>query len=385
MFPSRLLRASGTVLAGLLLFTGPVVSAQTKSSKAPPTASAGTSAASSALSASPAGTGALPQSASRDEQDKAIAVAAYKAGAELAKKRQWQASYPLFLEAWKRLKHWQIALNLGMVEVEIGKFHAAGQHLSFALGAPDLPAPDRERISGLIVKAREEQGTISISASAEVAARVWVDDELVGTTPFGATMSADPGEHRVEVRLGGQRVGETVLVKKGETRSVALKLPTPPIDSAAPSGPAVSTSGVASGNPESAPSVGEGPNMPALVALVGLTVVGATIGTGLWVAADGKGAEARRVQDELDDAHGAGSLYCDTNEHDLLCASVSGSLASQDALQSGAGIAWVGAGLALMGAAAVWVLTDRSPAKTTTLVVPTFGTGHAGLAVTGSW
>src|SRR5262245_33523325 len=76
-------------------------------------------------------------------EDKAIATEKYNQGAALALKGRWQEAYPLLTEAWSHVKHWQIAASLGNIEVELGRYHAAEEHLSFAQGAADLPAQDR--------------------------------------------------------------------------------------------------------------------------------------------------------------------------------------------------------------------------------------------------
>lgn len=295
--------------------------------------------------------------------EKAIATEEYNAGSSLASRGRWQEAYPLFLRAWGRVKHWQIAASLAKVELELGKYHAAEKHLSFALGAEDLSAVDIGNFTKLLERARAKQGTLRIQATAQAPARVFVDDELLGTTPFTGTTSADPGEHRVEVRFGGKRASQTVTVATAATQEVSLDLRVPELDKPIP--------------PPEAP--GAGPSWAGVIALGGVAFAGIAVGTGLWMAADWKGSYAQKLFDALP-ALDKGP--CTTAD----CKAIHGALADQASLQTGAAVTWVLSGVAAAGAVAVWFFTGpRSAQKTAVQVIPVAGPQWHGLMVRGSF
>jgi hypothetical protein len=310
------------------------------------------------------------------EADKTIAAERYTKGSELAKQKKWQEAYPALLDAWNHLRHWQIASALGSVELELGKFHAASQHLSFALAAKDLPEVDRTKVTRLLTQAEASVGTLRIEATAQAPAQVWVDDELVGTTPFSGTSGADPGEHRIELRVGERREGRTLLVRAGAIEEVRLELRLPELDAPppAPSPPPVPIK----------PEEPRGPAWTGVIGLAGGAIAGAALGAGLWAASDGKASEATAALDGLPQAK-RGS-YCFVQKGaDADCNKIGGALAAQDSLQTGAALAWVGGATAGALAVALWAWTRRAPARTGLQVVPVVAREHAGLFARGSW
>lgn len=299
------------------------------------------------------------------EEEKAIARQDHTKGSALAKENRWQEAYPFLLKAWERVKHWQTAASLGTVEVELGKYRAAEQHLSFARGAADLPAEERPRIDELLERAHIKLGTIRLKATSQGAAQVFMDDELLGVTPFTGPISADPGTHRLEVRSGEKRDGRTVTVTTATTQEVSLDLRVSDLDEL--------TSERGSGEP------GNGPSWPGVIALGGAAVVGIGVGAGLWVAADGKRSDAQKMFDALPPL---GKGACMTPA----CKSVHDALAAQATFQTGSVIAWGVAGAAAAGAVAVWIFTRPSSARKTGVhVVPVAGPQLGGLMLRGSF
>ena len=50
-----------------------------------------------------------------------------------AGKKDWTAAHAAFLEAWKLNEHYQIAANLGSMEIKLGRFRDAAEHLAIYL------------------------------------------------------------------------------------------------------------------------------------------------------------------------------------------------------------------------------------------------------------
>lgn len=261
---------------------------------APPAPSAAQPAAARSVTGSPAApvtpTAAVSAPAAPPAPSKAIAAQKYEEGAKLARQGRWQAAYPLFLEAWDNLQHWQIALNLGRAEIEVSRFHAAEGHLAFALAASELPVTDRPEVIRLIELARGKQGKIRLLATAQTAARVLIDDQRIGVTPFSGTLSADPGDHRVEIRFGATRKARVVTVVTGETVDVDIDLRIQELDIPLP--PKVSPTAPALVPDAPAGGTSSGSSKMALIGTgAGLTVVALSLGFGLTVASGDRGAE----------------------------------------------------------------------------------------------
>jgi hypothetical protein len=302
------------------------------------------------------------------EAEKAIARQDHTKGSALAKENRWQEAYPFLLKAWERVKHWQTAASLGTVEVELGKYRAAEQHLSFARGAADLPAEERPRIDELLERAHIKLGTIRLKATSQGAAQVFMDDELLGVTPLTGPISADPGTHRLEVRSGERRDGRTVTVATAATQEVSLDLRVPDLDKP-----------ISPSEERGAGERGTGPSWPGVIALGGAALVGIGVGAGLWVAADGERSDAQRMFDALPPL---GKGACTTPD----CKSVHDALAAQATFQTGAAITWGIAGVAAASAVAVWIFTRPSSAKKTGVhVVPVAGPQLGGLMLQGSF
>ena len=241
----------------------------------------------------PASSGAAPAPGVVSAQDKAFAAAKYEAAADFARKGDWRAAHPLFLEAWGRFKHWQIALNLGRTEIEIGKFHAAEGHLSFALTSAELPAADRPEVARLIAIAKAKQGAVRLIATAPSEARVWLDDRRIGVTPFSGVVSADPGDHRIEIRLGSARKARLVTVATGQTRDVDIDLRVADLLEAATKTTAPDEAPSAAET--SPPAVSPSPlKIGVLIAGGGLAVTAYAIGVGTSVACN----DLARIREE---------------------------------------------------------------------------------------
>jgi hypothetical protein len=290
-----------------------------------------------------------PSADPRTQAAKAIAADRYTKGAELAKQKKWQEAYPALLEAWKHLEHWQIAVALGRVEIEIGKFKAASQHLSFALAAKDLPAVDRPAAEKLLATAGKSLGILRIEATAEAPAELWVDDEKVGSTPFSGTTPADPGEHRVEVRHGDKSESRTVVVRTAVTEEVRIELRLPELKAPPP------------GRPPPLPTAPVPTRTVVLAAGMGLAAVALGAGIGTATASIGKSTELQekgRVRQNQ-------------------------ALENQRAtLANVSAWSFIGAGLLAGGAvAAVFLLPDADKKKAARVEVEWLGTGaRAGVA-----
>ena len=145
----------------------------------------------------------------------------HKEGDALYEKGDFARARAAYLGAWLLKKHWQIALNLGDVEVRLGLYRDAAEHLAFYLreSAKEEPPPPEAR--KLYDQARASVGTLEITSSA-AGAEIAVDGKVVGVTPLADPVFVEPGEHTVEVRQAADFVTKVLTVKRGETGSFVM-------------------------------------------------------------------------------------------------------------------------------------------------------------------
>ena len=132
----------------------------------------------------------------------------------------------LYSEAWSLQQSYDIATNLGAVELDLKKFRAAAEHLAFALRA--FPArgkqDERDTIAQRLKLAKAEIATLRVRVNVDKA-DVSVNGKRVGVSPLTDEIFADAGTVTVEAGLDGYAPAKQQLVtKKGEARDVVLEM-----------------------------------------------------------------------------------------------------------------------------------------------------------------
>lgn len=121
-------------------------------------------------------------------------------GLGAVKLQQWEKARAFLLAAFRAQPHWLVAAHLGRVEIKLGRWRDAAEHLTFFLReGQQISADDRRQAEGMLKQARAKVGTLHIDAGPP-GAEVRVDGELVGTAPLRGPVFVEPGSHRVEVK-----------------------------------------------------------------------------------------------------------------------------------------------------------------------------------------
>jgi hypothetical protein len=290
----------------------------------------------------------------------------YREGVKAAGRKQWEQARQVFLEAWKRKPHFQIAANLGRAELRAGKPRDAVEHIEYFLReAPaDVSQQDRTEAQSLLAEARAQIGTLALTVEPE-GADVLLDGAPVGTLPPTREVLVDPGHRVLEARREGYRPArQEVDVAPGTRATVTLRLEREKPLSLPPRSP-----------PPAPPPEGGG-RSPALIGVgIGTAVAAAGAGAVLVVLAMGKASD----QDDLGDPNGnfppgdpTRSQWTELEQ-------------SRADLLSAAAWSFIGAGV-IGGATAVYALTGKAPAaalqKTGQIRVYPAGTG---IEVSGRW
>jgi tetratricopeptide (TPR) repeat protein len=263
----------------------------------------------------------------------------------------------LYREAWALSKSWDIACNLGAVELDLGKHRDAAEHLAYALR--EYPAggkqTQRQALQERLQEARAHVGTLRVRVNVE-GAEVSINGTSIGKTPLPPEVFVNPGAVAIDVRSDGyEPAKKTTEAKKGEAQDITITL-----------------------TPKPRPSVA-----PAFV-LGGLAIVGVGVGTGLMVASNDKANDAAKRLDQLVGTYGA--KPCDNPAASSECTTTADTLRARDTLGNAAIGAFVGSGVAAAAGLGYWLITRREPTKTGRVqALPVVSSNAGGVVVLGSF
>lgn len=229
--------------------------------------------------------------------------------------QNWQKARELFAQLWMSKPSYDVALNLGLAEYNLGSYREAAEYLAY--GLENLPPREKPEMAAraeqILELCRRRLGTLKLELAND-AAEVLVDDRVVPPVARVADLFVMPGTHRFEVRLPGFEPERwTLSLRAGERqrRSVVL-LPergpdgAPPLVSASAPGAAPTASANAS---ERGVFRGWTP-----VAVGGaITVLGAGAGLVLQWLRDGQSEEAETLRRKVGDGgcYGAAAISSD--------------------------------------------------------------------------
>lgn len=196
-------------------------------------------------------------------------------------------------EAFALKRSFDIAANLGAVELDQGKSREAAEHFAFALstfpasGSSEKRAALEERLD----TSRKKIGTLAVTVD-PAEAELTVDGKTPNVSPYRSWIFVEPGRHRIEAtRPGFDPAEQEYVAHAGQIFEVSLVLhPSQAPVTAAPQ-PA----------PADAPSPSEGaPLWPAFVG-AGLTLALVGVGVGFTVAGSSSESDADARRSELAD------------------------------------------------------------------------------------
>jgi hypothetical protein len=201
-------------------------------------------------------------------------------GNKLFDEQKWSEAEAAYQSAWNLRKSFDLAGNLGGVEMQLGQYCDAAEHLSYAYdefptgGKPEV----REALGKQIEEARQQVGVLHIKTNV-IGARVYIDGNLIGQAPIQQRVFVDLGQRVLEARIDGHHDAlRTVDVTKGSTQDIDLQL-------------VPKTSG--------GPSSGNTKRIAVIAVGAGLAAVGIGTGIGFWAAASGKTSDADGFRQDL--------------------------------------------------------------------------------------
>jgi len=270
-----------------------------------------------------------PPAADTKEEARAL----YVVGLEAQQQQDWQGAHVAFAKAWKLNRHYQIAGNLGSVEIELGRHGDAAEHLEYALReirtAGTADPGEVRALERLLTEASRHIATIRVRThwvGAELSqVELWIDG---ARQPLRSTLYLPAGAHALQVRTAGATSPmHQIAAAAGSTHDVALSVHLVPTPTTAPI--VVAGEATESGGDAPRTASGERPLWPALVG-GSVALASAAFGVGALVAASGRAADAEDLGDEVKAGTGL--------DAPVACSAAAGSaLASCDAWQSAGG------------------------------------------------
>jgi hypothetical protein len=267
----------------------------------------------------------------------------------------------LYLEAWKLKKTYDVACNLGAVELDLHKPKDAAPYLAFALRefpAGEKPAA-REQIKARLAMARAQVVTLRVHMSM-TGATLAIDGVPVAPDDTGPELFVNPGAHTVSATADGYTTAQaTVDAAPGASRDVALTLvPVPP------------------------------PKRSVVPGAVLGGVAGAALvtGIGLTAAAFGKRSTVRSLNQQIVQA--GGSCVANAPNFSPTCSTLESTSSTGDALgRAGVGL-FVGAGALTIASAAYFLWPSPkagTPSTGQVRVVPAVSADGGGVLFSGAF
>ncbi|WP_437869906.1 PEGA domain-containing protein [Sorangium sp. So ce363] len=301
----------------------------------------------------------------------------YEEGRQAAAAGKWADAHASFLAAWAIKPHYQIASNLGVTCLKLGRNREAAEYLTrYLREAPATKVKERQSAEGSLKEALAKIASVTVQV-APAGAEVTVDGAVVGKAPLLDPVFLDPGKHEIGAKLEGHAPAmRPIATVAGSTETVVLKLERTP---SAPFEGSVGTP---------IPPMSEAPRnkVRTTVLLGGGIAAGAGVAAGvvLTVLANGRAGDAETLRQELI-RDGDGSALCpDINPPK--CAELKDTVFAKVDLTNSAFWSFVAGGAIGVGTLVYGLVTMRPAASPPIVqVVPFVGTEASGLVVRGEF
>ncbi|MEP7049162.1 MAG: hypothetical protein ABJB12_02365 [Pseudomonadota bacterium] len=151
-------------------------------------------------------------------------------------RQHWEAARAAFLKAWEIKHHYAIAANLAQVELRLGRYREAAEHLQYALAnLPVEHADKRADVEASLKECRTHLSTVRVSVSV-AQATVRLDGQPLAPEALADEILLDSGPHQLEAEKSGYLISQRAFTATaGEAREVRLDLlPQPPASNSEP-------------------------------------------------------------------------------------------------------------------------------------------------------
>lgn len=314
---------------------------------------------------------------------------AFARGERARRAGRWRDAEASYRAAYEVDPRPEVAGELGLAELALGRFRDAAEHLQESLRDPArLAPPRRQRFAEGLRRAEREVSPTSIAVSPP-RAEVFIDGRRIGQGQGFYLVYVEPGRHEAYAKLEGY-VDDVYPfeARRGEEAMVGLHLerrqpaPAAVVHAPAPVAPAA-VAAVPSAD-AAVPARASGPAAGTVFRIGGLVLAsaGVALGTGFAIAAAALD-EVATVQAEALELHG-GAAGCAYPVYSALCGALRETNSARNTLEAAAWASFLAAGVtgAVVVSSFWWALaTDKSSVR----AVPLPSAEGAGVLFTGAW
>ncbi|WP_437757938.1 PEGA domain-containing protein [Sorangium sp. So ce1389] len=301
----------------------------------------------------------------------------YEEGRQAAGAGKWADAHASFLAAWAIKPHYQIASNLGVTCLKLGRNREAAEYLTrYLREAPATKVKERQSAEASLREALAKVASVTVQVAPQGAV-VTVDGTTVGKAPLADPVFLDPGKHEIGARLDGHVPGTRPFVAAaGGIDKVVFQLERTP------------ASGVVVGPGPGGTTTPIPPRDDVRTAVLvgGGVVAGVGVGAGvlLTVLANGRAGDARRLRAEV---------VAEDKEHRKCpavnpqkCEDLSDAVDARVTLSNSALWSFVAGGAVGVGTLIYGLVTMESAATSRSVrVTPLLGPQAAGISASGSF
>ena len=343
---------------------------------------------------------AKPPSSEMSARD--VAVRGFEEGRKAHVEGRLEDAELLYLRAWSRLKTYDIAANLGQVQLLLNKPASAAKHLAYGVRrvGPEIEPERLARMLALLDEATKQVGTLQVRVMNVADAEVLVDGERVPAEEVKHEIYVEPGEHRLVIRRAGyEELAMPLLARAGVREAILvtmkpLEVKAPEATGAATAGAKMPWAGGMKGGavngeaktkaPAAVARVEEQRSWVPVIALGAASAVTLGAGVGFTVASNGASVELRAQRSAL---WRAGGACIDTPEENAgACSELRRTAARVDVHANAARLAYVTSGALAIAALTYAMWPGGRRARAVSLEVgPGLDAGGASIAVVGSW
>ena len=231
------------------------------------------------------------------------AATLFRQGKEAYRSGRYPDAYDAYKRAWDIQRGYDIAGNLGNVEVKLGRYGDAVGHLQFVLDhlPPSIKGAKRDRVlrrtQELLQTAKSHVAMVTLDVT-PAGATISLDSHVIGTAPLAGPVALDPGQHTLRATMAGHTPLEHPLYARENTReTVSMTM------ALVGNGGGGTSSGPTAGGAE---AVDSGPSTAIVVTGTAIAVVGVGLGAVFLGVAASNDADATALTDSLPEGGCAG-------------------------------------------------------------------------------
>ncbi|WP_437637793.1 PEGA domain-containing protein [Sorangium sp. So ce854] len=301
----------------------------------------------------------------------------YEEGRQAAAAGKWADAHASFLAAWAIKPHYQIASNLGVTCLMLGRHREAAEYLTrYLREAPASKVKERQSAEASLKEALKKVASVTVEV-APAGAMVTVDGTAVGKAPLADPVFLDPGKHEVGARLDGHVAEkQPIVAAAGGTDKVVLQLErTPATQVVMGPGPVGTTTPIQRKD-----------DVRTVVLVGGGVVAGIGVGAGVLftVLANGRASDARQLRAELVAGDQEGKKCPAVNQ--TKCADLSAAVDARVDHSNSAFWSFVAGGAVGVGTLIYGLVTmDSAGPSRSVQVTPLWGPHTAGVSASGSF